>query len=102
VRFASLARSDIACIDPASGRVTVVDPPTPHQGARRVWADSRNRVWVSEWNPGQRSVFDPAAARWRSWRLPGPRRAGAPAAGPPRGGVGAESTTNRLVVIRTR
>ena len=26
---------------------------------------------MSEWNSGQVSVFDPVAANWRSWKLPG-------------------------------
>ena len=39
----------------------VVEPPTPDQGARRVWSDSRGRIWVSEWNSGEVSVHDPAA-----------------------------------------
>jgi virginiamycin B lyase len=53
----------------------VVEPPTPSQGARRVWSDSRGRIWVSEWNSGNLSVHDPAAttpaARWRAWKVPG-------------------------------
>jgi virginiamycin B lyase len=46
---------------------------TSRQGARRVWADSSARLWVSEWNAGQVGVFDPASGRWREWRLPGER-----------------------------
>lgn len=73
VWYASLAGSHIARVDPASGRATVVAPPTPGQGARRVWADSGGRVWVSEWNAGQVSVHDPETGRWRTWKLPGER-----------------------------
>ena len=32
---------------------TIVEPPTAGQGARRVWSDSRGRIWVSEWDAGQ-------------------------------------------------
>ena len=71
--YASLAGSHIARVDLDSGAATVIAPPTPNQGARRVWADSRGRIWVSEWNAGQVSVFDPADGSWRSWRLPGDR-----------------------------
>lgn len=71
VWFASLASSYIGRINPANGQVTVFDPPTPRQGARRVWPDTKNRVWVSEWNSGNLSMFDPAANRWRAWKLPG-------------------------------
>ena len=49
----------------------VIEPPTAGQGARRVWSDSKGRIWVSEWNAGAVSVFDPATAGWKSWKLPG-------------------------------
>jgi virginiamycin B lyase len=73
VYYASLAGSHIARIDRETGRATPIDPPTAGQGARRVWSDSRNRVWVSEWNAGQVSVYDPATKAWKAWRLPGSR-----------------------------
>lgn len=71
VYYASLAGSHIARIDTKSGRATVVEPPTPGQGARRVWADSKSRIWVSEWLSGQVSVYDPKANAWREWKAPG-------------------------------
>jgi virginiamycin B lyase len=71
VYYASLAGNHIARIDLASGAATVIEPPTPGQGARRVWGDSKGRVWVSEWNSGQVSVYDPAVKTWRAWKLPG-------------------------------
>jgi virginiamycin B lyase len=73
VYYASLAGSHIARIDTATGQATPIDPPTPRQGARRVWPDSRGRVWVSEWNAGQVAVFDPKDGSWREWQLPGER-----------------------------
>ena len=73
IYYASLAGSHIARIDPETGRATPIDPPTAHQGARRVWSDSRGRIWVSEWNAGQVGVYDPASGAWREWRLPGDR-----------------------------
>src|SRR5205807_10349350 len=48
VYYASLAGSYLGRIDRAAGRATALDPPTPQQGARRVWSDSRGRIWVSE------------------------------------------------------
>ena len=71
VYYASLAGNHIARIDLASGAATVIEPPTARQGARRVWGDSQGRVWVSEWNVGQVSVYDPAKKSWRAWKLPG-------------------------------
>ena len=49
----------------------MVEPPTPNQGARRVWSDSRGRIWVSEWNSGNVSMHDPADGSWKAWKLPG-------------------------------
>jgi virginiamycin B lyase len=71
VWYASLAGSHIARIDVASGKATVLRPPTRGQGARRIWSDSRGRLWVSEWNAGKVARYDPAARAWREWRLPG-------------------------------
>jgi virginiamycin B lyase len=71
VWYASLAGSHIARVDPASGAARIVEPPTPGQGARRVWSDSAGRVWVSEWETGHVAVHDPADGSWREWRLPG-------------------------------
>ena len=71
VYYASLAGSYVGRIDTATGKATVLEPPTPQQGARRVWSDSAGRIWVSEWNAGQLAVFDPASEKWHEWRLPG-------------------------------
>jgi virginiamycin B lyase len=71
IYYASLAGSHIARIDLDSGEATVLEPPTPGQGARRVWSDSQGRIWVSEWNAGQVALYDPASGAWREWRLPG-------------------------------
>jgi virginiamycin B lyase len=71
VYYASLAGNHIARIDVDSGVATVIEPPTPNQGARRVWPDSRGRIWVSYWNTGQVGMYDPATRAWREWKLPG-------------------------------
>ena len=71
IYFASLAGNYIAHIDLASGEATVIDPPTAAQGARRVWSDSRGRIWVSYWNTGQVGMYDPGNRSWREWKLPG-------------------------------
>lgn len=71
VWWCSLAGSYIARIDRRTGDSIVVEPPTKDQGARRVWSDSRGRIWVSEWNSGNLSMHDPAARTWRAWKLPG-------------------------------
>ena len=71
VYYASLAGSYVGRINTATGEVTVLEPPTPNQGARRVWSDSQGRIWVAEWNAGQVARYDPDADAWREWRLPG-------------------------------
>ena len=71
VYYASLAGSYVGRIDTTTGEATVLEPPTPNQGARRVWADSLGRIWVSEWNAGQVAVYDPSTGDWNEWKLPG-------------------------------
>ena len=71
VYYASLAGNHIARINTATGEATVIEPPTKGQGARRVWSDSRGRIWVSYWNTGQVGMYDPTSKSWREWKLPG-------------------------------
>lgn len=76
--YVSLAGNHLAQIDTEATtaealRVRIVEPPTPGQGARRVWTDSRGRLWISEWNSGNVSVHDPMSGRWAVWKLPGER-----------------------------
>jgi virginiamycin B lyase len=71
VYYASLAGSYIARIDLETGAATVLEPPTPDQGARRIWSDSQGQLWISEWNAGKLAVYDPAKDRWQEWQLPG-------------------------------
>jgi len=73
VWYASLAGNHIARIDSQKRTAEIVEPPTPEQGARRIWSDSKGRLWVSEWNAGQIARYDPADRGWKSWRLPGER-----------------------------
>jgi len=92
VYFASLAGDYVGHIDRASGKVEILEPPAedpgtkvirqgdelirvpgdpPKQGPRRVWSDSRGRIWVSHWHSGEVAVYDPADDSWQEWRLPG-------------------------------
>jgi virginiamycin B lyase len=71
VYYASLAGSYIGRIDISTRQAQVLEPPTPGQGARRVWSDSTGRLWVSEWNAGQVARYDPESGEWQEWRLPG-------------------------------
>jgi virginiamycin B lyase len=71
VYYASLAGSHVGRIDTTSGEATLLEPPTGGQGTRRVWTDSRGRIWCSQWNAGQVAVYDPATDAWQEWSLPG-------------------------------
>lgn len=70
IYYASLAGSYVGRVAP-DGSVTVLEPPTPAQGARRVWSDSVGSIWVSEWNSGQLSRYRPDEDGWTTWPLPG-------------------------------
>ena len=74
VYFASLAGSYVGAIDVATSRVTVLEPPTPRQGSRRIWSDSHGRLWVTGWNVGLLMSHDPETGVWREWRMPGSSR----------------------------
>ncbi len=71
IYYVSLAGSHLARIDRKTGAATIIEPPTPAQGARRVWSDSKGDLWVSEWNSGNLSRYTPATAEWKMWKLPG-------------------------------
>jgi virginiamycin B lyase len=71
VFYASLGANYLGRIDVESLAATALDPPTRGQGARRVWADSKGDLWVSEWNAGQVARYRPTTNEWKEWRLPG-------------------------------
>lgn len=71
IYYASLAGSYVGRIDTQTGEATVIEPPTPDQGARRVWSDSGGNIWVSEWRAGQVSRYTPSSGAWQIWKLPG-------------------------------
>jgi virginiamycin B lyase len=71
VYYASLAGNHIARIDVQTDQVTVIEPPTKGQGARRVWSDSKGNIWVSEWLSGQLSRYEPKTGTWKAWKAPG-------------------------------
>lgn len=71
IYFVSLAGSYLAHVDLETDQAAVIEPPTAQQGSRRVWSDSRGRLWVSQWNAGQVARYDPATRQWQEWPLPG-------------------------------
>jgi virginiamycin B lyase len=71
IYYVSLAGSHLTRIDRKTGKATLIEPPTPDQGARRVWADSKSNLWISEWNSGQLTRYTPGSGAWKSWKLSG-------------------------------
>jgi virginiamycin B lyase len=73
IYYASLAGNHIARIDLETGAARVIEPPTPRQGARRVWSDSKGNIWVSQYTAGKVGRYTPATNAWQEWTLPGDR-----------------------------
>ena len=71
VWFVSLMGGYLGRVDPTTGSLTVLDPPTRNSGTRRVWSDSRGRLWVTESFASKLAMYDPASGRWREWLMPG-------------------------------
>jgi virginiamycin B lyase len=71
VFFASLAGNYLGQIDLKTGIATVLEPPVPRQGARRVWSDSRGALWITGWNSGDLFRYDTKTKTWTRWHLPG-------------------------------
>ena len=71
VFLASLAGNYLGQIDLETGAVTVLEPPVPRQGARRVWSDSHGALWITGWNSGDLFRYDSKAKSWARWHLPG-------------------------------
>jgi virginiamycin B lyase len=71
VYIGSLAGSYMGRIDDDAGTVTVIDPPTPESGVRRVWSDSSGNLWIAQYNVGQLGRYVPSTDQWTEWKLPG-------------------------------
>ena len=95
-----------------AGRLAMYDPRGPRWREWRVpgsspmpyavWVDERDKVWLSDFGANALVRFDPARSRFTRVRLPSPNAAVRQILGR-RGEVwGAESGTDKLVVIRTR
>jgi virginiamycin B lyase len=71
VYYVSLAGSFLGKLNMETGETTVIEPMVKGAGTRRVWSDSKGRLWVSEWIVGNLSVYDPASNSWSVHKLPG-------------------------------
>jgi virginiamycin B lyase len=71
IYYVSLAGSFLGKPDLETGATKVIEPKTPQAGTRRVWSDAHGVLWVSEWNTGNLSRYDPAKRDWKVYKLPG-------------------------------
>ena len=71
IYFSSLAASYLGAVDRSSADVRLIETPTPGGGARRVWADSGGRLWVTQWFAGALAMHDPTTSTWTEWPVPG-------------------------------
>lgn len=69
--YVSLAGSHLGKIDRATGKVTLIEPPTPDAGLRRAWSDSKGDLWLSGWNSGELYRYTPDSGEWKTWPLTG-------------------------------
>lgn len=69
--YVSLAGSHLARPDLATGALTVIEPPDPGAGLRRVWSDSRGDLWITGWMSGKLYRYRPSSGEWKGWMLPG-------------------------------
>lgn len=58
-------------VDPRTGNLTILEPPTKNQMVRRAWSDSQGHIWVSEWAAKNLAAYDPSTNSWKEWRVPG-------------------------------
>ena len=113
VWYVSLAGNHLAQIeDLETGRVRIVEPPTPNQGARRVWrlpgerpraysvwVDPSDKVWLTDF-PGNAIVrFDPATESFLGFPSDMPNANVRQMDGVPGAAWGGESGTDRIVRI---
>lgn len=71
IYYVSLAGSFLGKPDLETGETTVIEPVSEDVGTRRVWSDSMGQLWVSEWNAGNLSRYDPVTKVWEVYALPG-------------------------------
>jgi virginiamycin B lyase len=64
VYYASLAGDHVARIEITSGEAVPLEPPAPLAGPRRVWSDSRGRLFITEWEGAQLAWTDPSTGAW--------------------------------------
>jgi streptogramin lyase len=68
VWIARLHTDEIASIDPATGRVTMI--PTPLRGPRRLRTDHDGNLWIAMFNESAILRYEPASGKFTTFDLP--------------------------------
>ncbi len=91
----------LARFDPATGRWREWRLPGSGPQPYAVYVDTRDKVWLSDFGANALVRFDPATARFTTVRLPTPDASVRQLLGRPGEVWGAESSADKLVVVRT-
>ncbi len=92
----------LGMLDPASGQWREWRLPGQHPMPYAVYVDDQDMVWLSDFGANALVRFDPATEQFQSFPLPSAGAAVRQILGRPGEVWGAESGTDKLVVIRTR
>ena len=91
---------ELARYDPLAKAWKVWSPPDSHEGCYAVYVDDKDKVWVSDWSNNAVVRFDPATEKFQSFPSNRRRADVRQLNGRPGEVWGAESGTDRLVVIK--
>ncbi len=92
----------VAVYDPGTGTWREWRLPGTHPMAYAVYVDERDMVWVSDWGANALVRFDPARETFEVIPLPSPTAGVRQLLGRPGEVWGAESSGDKLVVVRVR
>ncbi|MCB1700417.1 MAG: lyase [Pseudomonadales bacterium] len=68
VWVARLYANDLACIDPDSGEITMID--FPYEGPRRLRADADGNLWIVAFQDSLLVKYAPSTGEFTSYKLP--------------------------------
>jgi virginiamycin B lyase len=92
----------VAVYDPATNSWQEWKLPGNHPQAYAVYVDDQDRIWLSDFGSNSLVRFDPGMEEFFVYELPSPNAAVRQISGRSGEVWGAESGTDKLVVIRTR